>query len=482
MDTSTNSLTAIDLSTRSTTNLFDDEHGHITDNHSVGSTSTTCASPNEIFAGVIDEYRRRSPHMLSSDYFDIFLAPSKTISASIFMFFATIFSTIALGAHLSEVGEYGEYIGVGEFLMMNSLSGLYFSVLSCQPLMILRPTGPITLIIENIIIISEKYHINFWHLFACSGYFVGIWMVLIAAFEGSNKIGLLTRFTHETFAFYVCSIYIYNGVKDVISNFHFEDDDGADSFGASVFMAVLAVLAFVTSLVLSSCYSPGNTRSEKHEAVKQRGKKLNSTFKENILHEVMMSHRTGKSVDRNNLWSVLSTSAASAEADSLGDDDTIHQDANAVDCVAVKWNICTHSIRSLISDYAVTIAVVAVTLLSYVPVWLLNEHSGGSQSDTTTDTLSIDRVSVPSGLSPTTSQRSWLVSFTSQAYQSFYASGDVENNSLVSDDTFVMIAMAFAISIPIVFFFYIDQVMVFAFCIHLLNDINSKDANVVMYY
>ena len=368
------------------------------------------------------------------------------------MFFATIFSTIALGAHLSEVGDYGEYIGVGEFLVMNSLSGLFFSVLSCQPLMILRPTGPITLIIENIIIISEKYHINFWHLLACSGWFVGVWMVLIAAFEGSNKIGLLTRFTHETFACYVCSIYIYNGVNDVISNFYMENSDGTEAFGTSLFMAVLAVLAFVTSLTFTSCFSAGKAASVEDEDTKINNISISSSQaelkpKERILSELMMGLQTGRSVDRTTMWSILSTPDCTGNGDI--DANTRSSD---VDCVAVRWNICSPYIRSLLSDYAVTIAVVVATILSYAPMWLWNEGDNNSAL------LSVDRVSVPTGMTPTMSQRSWLVSFSSQAYTSFYASeGDAEN-SLVVEDAFVMFAMAFAISIPIVFFFYIDQV------------------------
>jgi hypothetical protein len=162
------SISSIDLSIRSTTHLCDEQNSpplHL--------NPTELDSSHQAFAGVKEEYARRYPHIFTSDYSDFLKSPSKTLSASTFMFFATIFSTIALGAHLSEVGDYGEYMGVSEYLLMNSLSGLYFSVLSCQPLMILRPTGPITLIIENIIIISEKYNINFWHLLACSGYFVG---------------------------------------------------------------------------------------------------------------------------------------------------------------------------------------------------------------------------------------------------------------------------------------------------------------------
>lgn len=353
------------------------------------------------------------------------------------MFFATIFSTIALGAHLSEVGGLGKYMGVGEFLVMNSLSGLYMSLLSCQPLLILRPTGPITLIIENIIIISEKYTINFWHLLACSGYFVGMWMLLIAAFEGSNQIGLLTRFTHETFAFYVCSIYIYNGVNDVISNFHLQEVGGAEGggVGASVVMAALAGLAFVISLVLGSCRGADTGDSGGPSDTRASAKK-------SAIAEVLMSVRTGKRVDRTHLWSVLS--AADDVTTPLGS-------ADGADCAEMRWNICTTRMRCLLSDYAVTIAVITATLLSYIPS-LIHECELGSPEDGAG--LTVERVSSSSCLAPTMAQRPWLVTFTSGAYRECYLNEDESTEHGLA----VTLAMAFAISIPIVFFFYIDQV------------------------
>lgn len=78
MDVSTNSMTAIDLSTRSTTNLFDREG---VDDIVHETSSTSSMSSSKMFAGVMEEYQRRSPYILSSDYYDFFLAPSKTISA-----------------------------------------------------------------------------------------------------------------------------------------------------------------------------------------------------------------------------------------------------------------------------------------------------------------------------------------------------------------------------------------------------------------
>jgi hypothetical protein len=123
-----------------------------------------------------------------------------------------------------------------------------------------------------------------------------------------------------------------------------------------------------------------------------------------------------------------------------------------VDCLAIKWDIFTPYIRSLLSDYAVTVAIIAVTLFSFIPMLSGHQDSGVDSSDT----LSIARVSVPSGLAPTTRDRPWLISFSSEAYESFYAR-DGDSSGLIRDDMLVMVAMAFAISIPIVFFFYIDQ-------------------------
>lgn len=44
-------------------------------------------------------------------------------------------------------------------------------------------------------------------------------MLLVASFEVSRFIGLLTRFLHEIFAFFVCSIYIVDGVQGMTGRF-----------------------------------------------------------------------------------------------------------------------------------------------------------------------------------------------------------------------------------------------------------------------
>lgn len=140
---------------------------------------------------------------------------------------------------------------------MNGLSGLFFALASPQPLLILRPTGPITLILENLIVVSQSFNVNFWHLIACCGYCTGFYLIIVSSFELSRYTKHLTRFTHETFTCYVCSIYIYSGVKDIVEAFlGWDVDAGADNnakagHGSALLMASIAALTVCVCMGLS---------------------------------------------------------------------------------------------------------------------------------------------------------------------------------------------------------------------------------------
>ena len=100
----------------------------------------------------------------ASDYTDAFTL--KTISSALYMFFATFASTVALGVVIQRntkanfhhppgfgqctVDNYNSvtddsctpaYLGVTEYVLMNSIAGMLHSVVGCQPLLVLRPTG-----------------------------------------------------------------------------------------------------------------------------------------------------------------------------------------------------------------------------------------------------------------------------------------------------------------------------------------------------
>jgi len=77
-------------------------------------------------------------------------------------------------------------------------------------------------------------------------------MLLVAATEFSRHIRRLTPFTHEIFSCFVCSIYVHDGVTQVVGRF---DGDGAHGgggapFGTALFAANLALVVVVLALLL----------------------------------------------------------------------------------------------------------------------------------------------------------------------------------------------------------------------------------------
>jgi hypothetical protein len=110
------------------------------------------------------------------------------------------------------------------------------------------------------------------------GFFVGIYMALIAGTEFCMLIKYLTRFTHDIFAFFVCSIYIHDGVSAVVAGFKETDarhpqvwhkdtiallpiltppcahtlaQPNEADFGESLYSTLLAVLVFAVSMWLN---------------------------------------------------------------------------------------------------------------------------------------------------------------------------------------------------------------------------------------
>ncbi|CAE7662852.1 Slc4a1 [Symbiodinium necroappetens] len=154
----------------------------------------------------------RSKFLVSDWTSDAFT--SKTISSALFMFFATFTSTLALGEHITE--STNGLIGLNEYLMMNSLAGMAHSVLGCQPLLVLRPTGPITLLFEKLLDFANQHSLPFWPFFAWTGLFVGLLMFLISAFELCKHVRHLSLFTENIFATFIGMVYINDGIQGMI--------------------------------------------------------------------------------------------------------------------------------------------------------------------------------------------------------------------------------------------------------------------------
>eukprot|EP00966_Prymnesium_polylepis_P167321 3868303-Prymnesium_polylepis.1 len=78
------------------------------------------AVQKRLLSSVKEEFAARFAHC-SADYTTALTWFSKSLSSALFMFFATLFSTVALGAHLQLATD--NRIGLSEYLAMNSAAG-----------------------------------------------------------------------------------------------------------------------------------------------------------------------------------------------------------------------------------------------------------------------------------------------------------------------------------------------------------------------
>ena len=123
--------------------------------------------------GMYEDLKQRIPFYLS-DFYDGFAGEKtlhKTISATIFLYFACILPAIAFGVlNLSNTGNHeswgshlpsfnicisGGKIGVMDAIVGQTLGGTLFSLLAGQPLIVIMTTAPIALYIKIIVAVAE---------------------------------------------------------------------------------------------------------------------------------------------------------------------------------------------------------------------------------------------------------------------------------------------------------------------------------------
>ena len=197
--------------------------------------------------------------------------PGRTLSSALFLFFATLFSTVALGAHIQQ--ETNNRIGLSEYLITNSLGGAFHALFGAQPLLILRPTGyahewrilaqspshgmlpcslhlggrPITAIMGKLSSLADSAGHDFYLLLAATGIWVSLLMFLIAGFRLSTLAQRFTPFTLDIFACFVCSIYVFDGVTDVWRRL---ETQSMAEVGRSLLDLNLALVTFFVSVRL----------------------------------------------------------------------------------------------------------------------------------------------------------------------------------------------------------------------------------------
>ncbi|ROT39246.1 putative chloride-bicarbonate anion exchanger AE2 [Sodiomyces alkalinus F11] len=191
-----------------------------------------------LFRGILRDLRRRAPYY-ASDWTDAW--DYRVVPATVYMYFANILPALAFS--LDMFASTDSSFGVNEVLLASVLGSVLFALFSCQPLVIVGVTGPITVFNYTVYNIMQPTGVNYLG-FMC---WIGIWSLILhwilAITNSCNWLRWVTRFPCDIFGFYVAFIYLQKGIQ-VLERLG--DGDG-DAFYLSI---VAALLVFMVAYVL----------------------------------------------------------------------------------------------------------------------------------------------------------------------------------------------------------------------------------------
>ncbi|KAI1391014.1 HCO3 transporter family-domain-containing protein [Hypoxylon trugodes] len=160
------------------------------------------------FRGMINDLRRRAPYYWS-DWLDAW--DYRVVPSTVYMYFANILPALAFS--LDMFTKTNMQYGVNEVLLASVLGAVVFSILACQPLVIVGVTGPITVFNYTVYDIMRPTGTNYL-AFMC---WIGLWSLvfhwILAVTNSGNWLRYVTRFPCDIFGFYVAFIYLQKGIQ-----------------------------------------------------------------------------------------------------------------------------------------------------------------------------------------------------------------------------------------------------------------------------
>jgi len=194
--------------------------------------------------GICADLRRRLP-WYCDDWVEGWRGGRKTLIASVFMFFACLAPIIAFGAQVSSSTK-GQ-LGVVEFLISQGVAGVVWAIIGGSPLVILQPTGPITLFVTQLFLLAQGLNVSFLALQAWTGIFCGIYMVILAVTDNCALTSFITHFTEDVFGFFISIVFISMGLENIMDKF--QEPEGYSSTA----QVLLTVATLYVGLKLNGC-------------------------------------------------------------------------------------------------------------------------------------------------------------------------------------------------------------------------------------
>lgn len=166
------------------------------------------------FYGMWRDLKHRAPYYVS-DWTDAW--NYRVVPSTWFIFFANVLPGLAFSLDLIE--ETGLY-GVQEVLLASFMAAFVAAVFGGQPLLISGVTGPITVFNKTIFnIFRGRDDWNYLHFMGWVYLWGAILHWIAAALNTVKGLKYVTRFSCDTFGFYVAAVYVQYGIQVVTRQF-----------------------------------------------------------------------------------------------------------------------------------------------------------------------------------------------------------------------------------------------------------------------
>ena len=161
---------------------------------------------------MIDDVKRKAVHY-GSDFSQGMTL--QCFASFVFLYFAVLTPIITFGGLLGDATD--NNISVVESLVGACIAGTLFHLFAGQPLTIIGSTGPILIFERICYTLTSNLELNYLEFRQWIGIWAAIMCMVIVAFDGSFAVKFITRYTEESFATLISSIFIVDGMHKVFS-------------------------------------------------------------------------------------------------------------------------------------------------------------------------------------------------------------------------------------------------------------------------
>lgn len=163
---------------------------------------------------IVADARARIPLYASDWQITRWSQVSKIASASLFSYIAGIFPALIFGELLHVQTE--GLIGIPEVLLSTGGSGIIWSFLAGQPLVIVGVTGPVMMFVSVVFKLSSTLGAPFVPWLGWVAVWSGLMHIFLAVTGAAQAVRYVTAFSGEVFGFFISVSYIYDALAALL--------------------------------------------------------------------------------------------------------------------------------------------------------------------------------------------------------------------------------------------------------------------------